>query len=279
MKNHIMKKYNQTFFFFFTKYHRFKKVLSEECILWTTKRLLIVFFKKKKRLCLVKKKFVIHFWHKPILKNDIMKKYNRRIIIFGNYWLGSFWDTLIIGVVYSIWKRWNKKQIWRDECFFIKPRWAGGWRQCGGATGGRQSCSGTSSTPVKSSSWYLHQIPLFFDFLVFGFFVINQIVVGSFLTGVQDEQKSTKKQKPENITITIPTTAAVPVPIPVSSPVPVSGPIPISVPVPAAENKESYSVTTTKQNLSSPSFRGDSWSPYNAPESRNKPTDINVSLQ
>ncbi|CAI9288959.1 unnamed protein product [Lactuca saligna] len=104
-----------------------------------------------------------------------------------------------------------------------------------------------------------------------------QIVVGSFLTGFQDEQKSTKKQKPENITITIPTTVAVPVPIPVSSPVPVSGPIP--VPVQASENKESYSVTTTKQNLSSPSFRGDSWSPYNAPESRNKPTDINVSLQ
>lgn len=99
-----------------------------------------------------------------------------------------------------------------------------------------------------------------------------QIIVGSFLTGLQDEQKITKKQKPENITITIPTTAAVPIPVPVS----VSMPIP--VPVPASENKESYSLTT-KQNLSSPSFRGDSWSPYNAPESRNKPTDINVSLQ
>lgn len=102
-----------------------------------------------------------------------------------------------------------------------------------------------------------------------------QIVVGSFLTGVQDERKTAKKQKPENITITIPTAAAVPVPVPVSVPTPV----PVSGPIPVAENKESYSVMTTKQNLSSPSFRGDSWSPYNAPESRNKATDINVSLQ
>ncbi|KAI3707073.1 hypothetical protein L6452_25276 [Arctium lappa] len=91
-----------------------------------------------------------------------------------------------------------------------------------------------------------------------------QIIVGSFFTGVQQvqhEQKTAKKQKPENITITVPTTAAVPVPVP--------------VPAPAAANEPPYS-TTAKQN---PSFRGDNWSSFNTPESRNKATDINVSLQ
>ncbi|XP_076920500.1 AT-hook motif nuclear-localized protein 1-like [Bidens hawaiensis] len=96
-----------------------------------------------------------------------------------------------------------------------------------------------------------------------------QIIVGSFLTGVQQEQK-TKKQKPENITITIPTAAAVPVPVPVS----VSAPVP--VPTPAGETNAPLSA---KQNLSSPSFRGDNWSSFNATEGRSKPTDINVSLQ
>ncbi|MFS7915925.1 putative AT-hook motif nuclear-localized protein [Helianthus anomalus] len=38
-----------------------------------------------------------------------------------------------------------------------------------------------------------------------------QIIVGSFLTGVQQEQKPAKKQKPDNITITLPTTTMVPV--------------------------------------------------------------------
>ncbi|XP_071697773.1 AT-hook motif nuclear-localized protein 1-like [Rutidosis leptorrhynchoides] len=91
-----------------------------------------------------------------------------------------------------------------------------------------------------------------------------QIIVGSFLTGGQQEQKTAKKQKPENITI--PTTAAVPGLLPV-----------VPVQAPAPETNEAYSA---KQNLSSPSFRGDNWSSYNAPESRNnKPTDINVSLQ
>ncbi|KAI3716781.1 hypothetical protein L1987_67916 [Smallanthus sonchifolius] len=80
-----------------------------------------------------------------------------------------------------------------------------------------------------------------------------QIIVGSFLTGVQQEQKTAKKQKPENITITIPTTAAVPVPVPV--------PVSVSVPASASETSEPNSA---KQNLSSPSFRGDNWSSYNA---------------
>ncbi|KAD4384741.1 hypothetical protein R6Q59_011101 [Mikania micrantha] len=93
-----------------------------------------------------------------------------------------------------------------------------------------------------------------------------QIIVGSFLTGVQQEQKTTKKQKPENVTITIPTAASVPVPVPV----------PVALPSPAGETNEPFS---GKQNLSSPSFRGDNWSSYNASESRNKSTDINVSLQ
>ncbi|KAM0046040.1 putative AT-hook motif nuclear-localized protein [Helianthus debilis subsp. tardiflorus] len=101
-----------------------------------------------------------------------------------------------------------------------------------------------------------------------------QIIVGSFLTGVQQEQKTAKKQKPENITITIPTTAAVPVPVPV----PVSAPAAAPVPTPAAETNEPSSAK--QQNVSSHSFRGDNWSSsFNAPESRNKPTDINVSLQ
>ncbi|XP_071707574.1 AT-hook motif nuclear-localized protein 1-like [Rutidosis leptorrhynchoides] len=87
-----------------------------------------------------------------------------------------------------------------------------------------------------------------------------QIIVGSFLTSVQQEQKKNKKQKPENIT-----TATVPVSIPV-----------VPIQAPAAESNEAYSA---KQNLSSPSFRGDNWSSYNASEPRNnKPTDINVSL-
>lgn len=86
-----------------------------------------------------------------------------------------------------------------------------------------------------------------------------QIVVGSFLTGNQHEQK-TKKQKMDSISIAAPTAA-----IPISS---------------SAEMEDPYgqrTSATTKQNLSSPSFRGDNWSAYPI-DSRNKPTDINVTL-
>lgn len=99
--------------------------------------------------------------------------------------------------------------------------------------------------------WNLTIFPFFLD--------ENQIVVGSFLTGNQHEQK-TKKQKMDSITIAAPTAA-----IPISS---------------SAEMEDPYgqrSSATTKQNLSSPSFRGDNWSAYPI-ESRNKPTDINVTL-
>ncbi|KAM7494143.1 hypothetical protein LguiB_028752 [Lonicera macranthoides] len=87
-----------------------------------------------------------------------------------------------------------------------------------------------------------------------------QIVVGSFLTGNQHEQK-TKKQKNDSITIMGPTS---------------------TIPISSAEIEEPYgqqhASATPKQNLSSPSFRGENnWSSF-APESRNKPTDINVTL-
>ncbi|XVF13272.1 hypothetical protein REPUB_Repub08aG0194400 [Reevesia pubescens] len=72
-----------------------------------------------------------------------------------------------------------------------------------------------------------------------------QVVVGSFLAGNQHEQKP-KKQKHESISAATPMAA-----IPVSSADP-------------------------KLNIST-SFRGDSWSPLPS-DSRNKPTDINVSL-
>ncbi|KAL8256064.1 hypothetical protein R6Q59_031131 [Mikania micrantha] len=54
-----------------------------------------------------------------------------------------------------------------------------------------------------------------------------QIIVGSFLTGVQQEQKIAKKQKPENITITIP-----------AVPVPTSAPVAVPEPEPASETNE-----------------------------------------
>nr|GEV02597.1 AT-hook motif nuclear-localized protein 1-like [Tanacetum cinerariifolium] len=101
-----------------------------------------------------------------------------------------------------------------------------------------------------------------------------QIIVGSFLTGVQQEKKSGQKPKLDNIAITIPTTTAVPVSVPVTLAVPVPVQAPAPTPAPAPETNESYSA---KQNLTSPTFRGDNWSSYNAPESRNKPTDINDS--
>ncbi|KAI3453550.1 hypothetical protein Pfo_010278 [Paulownia fortunei] len=73
-----------------------------------------------------------------------------------------------------------------------------------------------------------------------------QIVVGSFLAGNQHEQK-TKKHKPESMTI-IPAAA---------------------IPISSAGMEDTFHT--------SPSFRGDSWSSMPL-DSRNKPTDINVTL-
>ncbi|KAL1568979.1 AT-hook motif nuclear-localized protein 1 [Salvia divinorum] len=73
-----------------------------------------------------------------------------------------------------------------------------------------------------------------------------QIVVGSFLAGNQLEQ-TTKKQKSDSLAI-IPTAA---------------------IPISSAGMEDTYHT--------SPSFRGDSWSSM-PQESRNKPTDINVTL-
>ncbi|KAI3713355.1 hypothetical protein L1987_71932 [Smallanthus sonchifolius] len=88
-----------------------------------------------------------------------------------------------------------------------------------------------------------------------------QIVVGSFLTGNQHEQKTPKKLKPETVTPTPP-------------PPP---PAPATMLTSAAEAEEPSSASV-KPEVSSPSFRGDNWSAYNAPESRKQSTDINVSL-
>lgn len=71
-------------------------------------------------------------------------------------------------------------------------------------------------------------------------------MVGSFLAGNQLEQKS-KKQKGESLSI-IPSSA---------------------IPISSAGMEDAYQT--------SPSFRGDSWSSM-PQESRNKPTDINVTL-
>ncbi|GKG37680.1 AT-hook motif nuclear-localized protein 1, partial [Tanacetum coccineum] len=86
------------------------------------------------------------------------------------------------------------------------------------------------------------------------------IVVGSFLTGNQHEQ-TPKKPIPETVT-------------------PAPPPAPAAVPASTAETEESYPASV-KPNVSSPSFRGDSWSAYNAStESRNNAnaTDMNVSV-
>ncbi|KAI7994559.1 AT-hook motif nuclear-localized protein 1 [Camellia lanceoleosa] len=90
-----------------------------------------------------------------------------------------------------------------------------------------------------------------------------QIVVGSFLAGNQHEQKP-KKQKTESITTSTQPTAA----IPISSA--------------STEIEDTFGIqhtsTTPKPNLSSSSsFRVDNWSPL-PPDSRNKPTDINLTL-
>ncbi|CAL5429770.1 unnamed protein product [Camellia sinensis] len=87
--------------------------------------------------------------------------------------------------------------------------------------------------------------------------------IGSFLAGNQHEQKP-KKQKTESITTSTQPTAA----IPISSA--------------STEIEDTFGVqhtsTTPKPNLSSSSsFRVDNWSPL-PPDSRNKPTDINLTL-
>lgn len=87
-----------------------------------------------------------------------------------------------------------------------------------------------------------------------------QVVVGSFLTGNQHEQKP-KKNKSESITNVTPTAA---------------------VPMSSTDMDEPYGslpqrTSATQKNFSSPSFRGDNWSSM-PPDSRSKPTDINVTL-
>nr|GFA33935.1 AT-hook motif nuclear-localized protein 1-like [Tanacetum cinerariifolium] len=84
-----------------------------------------------------------------------------------------------------------------------------------------------------------------------------QIVVGSFLTGNQHEQ-TPKKPIMESVS-------------------PAPPPAPAVVPTSTAETEDSCPASV-KPNVSSPSFRGDSWSAYNAStESRNNAnaTDIN----
>ncbi|CAL5356029.1 unnamed protein product [Camellia sinensis] len=98
---------------------------------------------------------------------------------------------------------------------------------------------------------------------VAGLLVAASPVQGSFLAGNQHEQKP-KKQKTESITTSTQPTAA----IPISSA--------------STEIEDTFGVqhtsTTPKPNLSSSSsFRVDNWSPL-PPDSRNKPTDINLTL-
>ncbi|KAJ8543550.1 hypothetical protein K7X08_006073 [Anisodus acutangulus] len=77
-----------------------------------------------------------------------------------------------------------------------------------------------------------------------------QIVVGSFLAGNQHEQM-TKKNKPECITA--------------------------AVPLPSTEIENSNHSSAKPTAPSYFSFHADNWSSF-APDSRNKPADINVSL-
>ncbi|XP_071693228.1 AT-hook motif nuclear-localized protein 1-like [Rutidosis leptorrhynchoides] len=79
-----------------------------------------------------------------------------------------------------------------------------------------------------------------------------QIVVGSFLTGNQREQKTPNTPKPETVT---------------PRPFTVTG-----VPISTAETKESYPATV-KSDITSLSYRGNSWSAYSASESRKKETE------
>ncbi|XP_076918264.1 AT-hook motif nuclear-localized protein 1-like [Bidens hawaiensis] len=92
-----------------------------------------------------------------------------------------------------------------------------------------------------------------------------QIVVGSFLTGNHHElQKTPKTPKLERVTPTLP-------------PPPPAATLAAAA---EAEEDEEASPTSVKPDVSSPTFRGDNWSAYNAtsPESRKQSTDINVSL-
>nr|XP_016479866.1 PREDICTED: AT-hook motif nuclear-localized protein 1-like [Nicotiana tabacum] len=75
-----------------------------------------------------------------------------------------------------------------------------------------------------------------------------QIVVGSFLAGNQHQQ-TTKKNKLE--------------------------PIIAAVPLSSAENEDSYNHSSAKQIMPASSIN---WSSSLAPDSRNKPADINVTL-
>uniref|UniRef100_A0A7N0SZ52 AT-hook motif nuclear-localized protein n=1 Tax=Kalanchoe fedtschenkoi TaxID=63787 RepID=A0A7N0SZ52_KALFE len=90
-----------------------------------------------------------------------------------------------------------------------------------------------------------------------------QIVVGSFLTGNQQEQQKTTKQIPEfNATISPPTAA-----VPISS---------INTDETYEETQEQRIPVSTNQALaSSAPFRCDTWSSIPA-DMRNKPTDINM---
>ncbi|KAL6349391.1 hypothetical protein AAG906_034048 [Vitis piasezkii] len=89
-----------------------------------------------------------------------------------------------------------------------------------------------------------------------------QVVVGSFLTGNQHEQKP-KKQKIEPISAARPTAA-----VPISS---------LEMEEPFGGHGQRPSATPKPNLSSSTSFRGDNWSPLPS-DSRNKATDINVSL-
>ncbi|OAY59927.1 AT-hook motif nuclear-localized protein 1 [Manihot esculenta] len=107
-----------------------------------------------------------------------------------------------------------------------------------------------------------------------------QVVVGSFLAGNQHEQKP-KKQKPDSISIS--TVVSPTIAVPISTADPKSNLSTAAVPISTADPKPNLSSPTfrgtadPKPNLSSPTFHGDSWSPLPS-DSRNKPTDINVSL-
>nr|GMD99933.1 AT-hook motif nuclear-localized protein 1-like [Ipomoea batatas] len=78
-----------------------------------------------------------------------------------------------------------------------------------------------------------------------------QVVVGSFIAGNQHEQKA-KKHKPETVTA--------------------------AIPISSAEMEDPYHASPKPIMSSAPSFRADNWSALAPADSRNKPTDINVTL-
>ncbi|XP_057976985.1 AT-hook motif nuclear-localized protein 1 [Malania oleifera] len=89
-----------------------------------------------------------------------------------------------------------------------------------------------------------------------------QVVVGSFLMGNQHEHKP-KKQKSGSLSTATATAA-----VPISS---------VEMEEPYGGQNQHTSATTRPNLSSSSSFRGDNWSSFPA-DSRNKPTDINVTL-